>query len=69
MSIHVSLTLTYDVQILICYQNGRLKFVKITNVYSEGTFFHFSPFARTIEWMTTYPDYAIQLYYWKRYMK
>ena len=38
MSIHVSLTLTYDVQILICYQNGRLKFVKITNVSFEGTF-------------------------------
>ena len=37
MSIHVCVTLTYDIQMLICYQN-ELKFLKI--VYFEGSYLH-----------------------------
>ena len=37
MSIYVCITLTYEIQMLICYQN-ELKFLKI--VYFEGTYYH-----------------------------
>ena len=51
MSIYVCITLTYDIQMLVFYQNVRLKISisKSAIVYFEGTHFHFYPFARTIE--------------------
>ena len=47
MSIHVCMTLTYDIQMLICYQNEQQKFLKIA--YFEDSYFRFYLFARAIE--------------------
>ena len=52
---------------LICYQMDTWKFLKSIIFYFQGLFFYFHSFAKTIEWMTYYPDYIIQLYYRTEY--
>ena len=54
---HVCITLTFDIQMSICYQNGRLKNLKGSIFCFKGTYFHFYRLARSIESMTTCTDY------------